>query len=227
MDPCYSSWADWIESTWAASPPARVLDLCCGTGLMTAELVARGYDVVGVDASPAMLALARTRLGPDVPLIEAWLPDLPVPGGFDAAVSTLDGLNYLTGDDLATTFAATARMLRPGGWMVFDLHGPAALPFAQTHPVITGEQDGSGFTLTTDVNGCIVTTTIEFVGAPGSSSAGTFTESHTQHLHSTEEVRRALESAGFMVLGAFDEYSERALTESTLRVTWVARLEAP
>jgi len=45
-----------------------VLDLCCGTGLLADELIARGYRVVGVDASDAMLALARGRLGPEVSL---------------------------------------------------------------------------------------------------------------------------------------------------------------
>ena len=34
-----------------------MLDLCCGTGLLAGELIARGYEVVGVDASDAMLAL--------------------------------------------------------------------------------------------------------------------------------------------------------------------------
>jgi ubiquinone/menaquinone biosynthesis C-methylase UbiE len=41
-----------------------VLDLCRGTGLLAGELIARGYAVVGVDASEAMLDLARKRLGP-------------------------------------------------------------------------------------------------------------------------------------------------------------------
>ena len=72
-----------------------VLDLCCGTGLLAGELVARGYSVVGVDASEAMLALARKRLGPEVVLSRMTLPELAVDGCFDAAVCTFDGLNYL------------------------------------------------------------------------------------------------------------------------------------
>lgn len=192
---------------------------------MTAELAARGYSVVGVDASRAMLTIAEDRLGPTIPLVEAWLPELPVHGTFDAAVSTLDGFNYLTPDDLAATFAAIARVLRPWGWLIFDLHGPAALPFARTHPVIHGEQDGRAFTLTTDVEGMTVTSTIDFRGAPGSPPSGSFIETHTQHIHSSDVVRTALAATGFAVWGSFDEYSEHALTDSTLRATWVARLE--
>lgn len=42
---------------------ARVLDAGCGTGLMAAELAARGADVVAVDISPQLIAIAETRLG--------------------------------------------------------------------------------------------------------------------------------------------------------------------
>ena len=78
VDPCFAQWADFLELLWSGDRIHRVLDLCCGTGLMTAELAERGYEMVGLDASPAMLDLARRRLPGSVPLIEAELPDLPV-----------------------------------------------------------------------------------------------------------------------------------------------------
>ena len=91
-----------------------VLDVCCGTGLLAAELVARGYRVIGVDASEAMLARARRLLGPDTRLIRATLPDLPVEGAFDAAVCTLDGFNYLAPADLRRTLAPSGSTAAPG-----------------------------------------------------------------------------------------------------------------
>jgi alpha-beta hydrolase superfamily lysophospholipase len=57
------------------------------------------------------------------------LPDLTIDGVFDAAVSTFDGLNYLTPEELSTTVAAVARLLRPGGWLVFDIHTDAMMRF--------------------------------------------------------------------------------------------------
>lgn len=223
MDPCYASWADWIESAWQRDRPVTVLDLCCGTGLMTAELLTRGLQVTGVDASPAMLSLARVRLGTGVPLVEAWLPDLPVDGPFDAVVSTLDGFNYLTWDDLAETFATAANALRPGGWMLFDVLGPGSLDFARAHPVITGGRDGSTFTLTTQVSGATCTATLDFQSTDPSLTS--FVETHVQHVHTTEEIGEALASAGFSVHRLVDEYSDAAVTDTTLRATWVARRE--
>lgn len=200
-----------------------MLDLCCGTGLMTAELLSRGLRVTGVDASPAMLGLARQRLGPQVPLVEAWLPDLPVEGPFDAVVSTLDGFNYLTMDDLAATFAAAAHVIIPGGWFLFDVLGPGSLEFARAHPVITGSRAGSTFTLTTQVSGNVCRATLDFQSTDP--SLASFVETHVQHVHTTEGIGEALSSAGFSVHLLVDEYSDAAVTDTTLRATWVARRE--
>ena len=116
-----------------------VLDLCCGTGLLAGELIARGYRVVGVDASDAMLAQARERLGSKVALRRVTLPDLAVEGVFDAAVCTFDGLNYLTPDELRLTMASVARRLRPAGWVVFDLHTDAMMDFTISNPDVAGD----------------------------------------------------------------------------------------
>ena len=80
VDPCHGQWASFLDELWSADPEGvrAVLDLCCGTGLLAGELIARGYRVVGVDASEAMLALARERLGPEVVLSRMTLPELTV-----------------------------------------------------------------------------------------------------------------------------------------------------
>src|SRR3954469_8883616 len=120
-DPCHDRGASYLHELWSTDPEGvrSVLDLCCGTGLLAGELIARGYRVTGVDAADAMLARARERLGREVELRRATLPDLAVDGVFDAAVCTFDGLNYLAPVQLRRTMAALALRLRPGGWLVF------------------------------------------------------------------------------------------------------------
>jgi SAM-dependent methyltransferase len=80
VDPCHDAWAAFLDELFRADEDAvrDVLDVCCGTGLLAAELVARGYRVTGVDASEAMLGRARRLLGPEPRLIRATLPDLPL-----------------------------------------------------------------------------------------------------------------------------------------------------
>ena len=60
----YRAWADFIEAGFDRFLPSRpelVLDLACGTGSMTIELAARGYDMIGVDGSADMLSEAYMR----------------------------------------------------------------------------------------------------------------------------------------------------------------------
>ncbi len=60
----YEAWADFIEAAFdrfLPAPPCLVLDLACGTGRMTFPLLDRGYDMIGVDASADMLAIAQEK----------------------------------------------------------------------------------------------------------------------------------------------------------------------
>ena len=224
VDPCYSDWADFLDALWADDPAvvSSVLDVCCGTGLLTAELAERGYALVGVDASPQMLARARTLLGPDVLLIEATLPDLPVEGMFDAAVSTFDGLNYLTLDDLRESLLAVAAHLRPAGWLVFDIHTDLTLSFFLENPVVEGEQDGYRFVITNDVDP-VTRTCVTDLDLTAPVAEDSFAERHRQYLHSDEQVRSALHDAGFIDVTVVDEYTLVPASASTMRATWIAR----
>ena len=155
-----------------------MLDLCCGTGLLASELIVWGYRVVGVDASEAMLARARERLGPEVTLSRMILPELAGEEVFDAAVCTFDGFNYLTPDELRLTMAAVALRLRPAGWLVFDLHTDRMMEFTISSFFVAGESAGNGFVIssTVDPGARTCDTTIGLLGpvpvTPSASSTG-------------------------------------------------------
>jgi SAM-dependent methyltransferase len=224
IDPCHDRWASFLHDLWSADAGgvSSVLDLCCGTGLLAAELIDRGYRVVGVDASDAMLALARERLGPDVVLRRMTLPDLAVDGLFDAAVCTFDGLNYLTPDDLRLTMAALARWLRPDGWLVFDLHTDGMMNFTISNPVVAGESAGNGFVIssTVDPDARTCDTTIELTRLR---AGDPFSEQHRQYFHTDADVRACLQDAGFAVTAVGDEYTHEPADAASLRATWTAR----
>jgi len=224
IDPCHDRWASFLHELWSADPEGvhSVLDLCCGTGLLAAELTARGYRVVGVDASDAMLALARERLGPDVSLRRMTLPAMAVEGVFDAAVCTFDGLNYLTPTELRQTMAAVALRLRPAGWLVFDLHTDRMMDFTISNPVVAGESAGNSFVIssTVDPDARTCDTTIELTRPQAGDS---FSEHHRQYFHTDADVRASLETAAFAVTAVGDEYTHEPADAWTLRATWTAR----
>lgn len=101
----------------------RVLDACCGPGLYAAELLARGAEVCGFDASSPMLELARRRLGSGIELHRASLGErLPFDGDhFDVVVCAL-AIHYAA--DRRAAFAEFYRVLRSGGALVFSTQHP-------------------------------------------------------------------------------------------------------
>lgn len=106
-----------------------VLELGCGSGLLTRYLVDAGLRVIATDASPAMLALARGHVHDGADLRRLVLPDDPLPAA-DAVVSVGHVLSYLpTEAAIDRALAAAAGALRPGGLLALDL---CDLAWAQT-----------------------------------------------------------------------------------------------
>ena len=126
----YSSWADFIEGVFARemkTKPELVLDLGCGTGKMTLELSARGYDMTGIDISAEMLDIARgeaVRRGEDVLWLCQDMTSFELYGTVDAAVCCLDCINHLTSKkQLEACFRLVHNYLIPDGIFIFDING--------------------------------------------------------------------------------------------------------
>jgi len=98
-------------------PGERILDLGCGDGALTGDLVARGAEVVAIDASPEMVAAARAR-GFDARLADGQA--LAFAGEFDAVFSNA-ALHWMTAPDAVLT--GVRRALRPGGRFVGEFGG--------------------------------------------------------------------------------------------------------
>ncbi|QKE85727.1 class I SAM-dependent methyltransferase [Arthrobacter sp. NEB 688] len=105
----------------------RILDAGCGSGPLVADLLKRGARVAGFDASPAMIALARQRLGAEADLRVADLTQsLPYESGaFDDALAVLV-LHYL--EDWSRPLSELARVLTPGGRLVVVVNHPTIPP---------------------------------------------------------------------------------------------------
>jgi arsenite methyltransferase len=110
-----------VYDALGAEPGERILDVGCGPGFYVSELldqVGPEGSVVGVDASPQMLAVAahRTEGRPNVSLHQSEATSLPVEdAGFDRAIS-VQVFEYVT--DVDAALGELRRALRPGGRVV-------------------------------------------------------------------------------------------------------------
>lgn len=127
----YETFADLYERCFAryGITPELVLDLGCGTGSTTLALAARGYDMIGVDASADMLSRAMNRAMSEgrygILFLNQDMREFELYGTVGAAVSSLDCINYLTGDgDLDRCFSLVHNYLDPDGVFIFDVNTP-------------------------------------------------------------------------------------------------------
>lgn len=109
-----------IGSLLDGAPRGVALDAACGTGCQAEQLVERGYEVIGVDQSEPMLAVARAK----VPAAQFRVGDLHALPLADASVDVVASTLALTHvADLRPVIAEMARVLRPGGHVLLsDMH---------------------------------------------------------------------------------------------------------
>jgi SAM-dependent methyltransferase len=120
----YGTWCDYIVSLFAQArrPILEVMDLACGTGNLTRELLLRGYRVSGLDASAEMLSVAREKL-PEVEFFQGDFLRWGIERDFDAVTCVFDSLNnILLDEEMMAAFSEVSDHLRPGGIFVFDLN---------------------------------------------------------------------------------------------------------
>jgi SAM-dependent methyltransferase len=106
---------------------ARILDVPCGYGRHAGELARRGFHVVGVDLSRAMIAEARRRFteGPGLRFVRRDMRRIAFRGEFDAVVNLYTSFGYFTPTQNETALRRMARALRPGGQILIDHRDPA------------------------------------------------------------------------------------------------------
>jgi len=114
-----------------------VLELGVGTGRIAVPIAAAGVEIVGVDLSEGMLAVARERAelaGVAVDLRLGDMRDPPVDGTFALLAIPFRSLLHMETDrDRRAVLRVVARLLAPGGRFVFDVFTPGADDIADTH----------------------------------------------------------------------------------------------
>ncbi|WBQ05244.1 class I SAM-dependent methyltransferase [Kribbella sp. CA-293567] len=116
----------------------KIVDLGCGTGLLTRAFAAPGRVVIGIDPSATMLGYAQRQPGADaVTWVDGDASAIERTGDADLAVSTGNTMMHISPNDLPWVLDALAAVLRPGGVLSFESRNPAARAWEQWTPEAT------------------------------------------------------------------------------------------
>ena len=198
----YGSFADFYEAEFARDGGEfrLLLDLCCGTGTLTAELARRGYEMIAADRSEDMLMQAREKaaaLSPPPLFLCQSAQELDLYGTVDAAVCSLDGFNYIPGGELDGVFRRLSLFIRPGGLLLFDVKSPESLR-ALDGSVSVDESEDLLCLWRADFDSeenCLVYGMDLFERAGGLWRRES--EEHVEYVHEIAFLRGALEARGF------------------------------
>lgn len=126
----YPARADYLLSVFKRHSclPHDLLDLACGSGSLTMELARHGMDMIGVDGSADMLALALEKNREEqLPILylEQDMRELDLYGTVCGAVCTLDSMNHLVKTaDIERVLQRLSLFIEPGGLFLFDVNTP-------------------------------------------------------------------------------------------------------
>ncbi|MDQ3725320.1 MAG: methyltransferase domain-containing protein [Actinomycetota bacterium] len=202
----------------------RLLDVACGTGLSFLPMLDRGFEVTGCDISPAMVEVARAKVGDRARLLVADMRELPDLGEFDLIWTVNDAINYLGGvEEMEATLEGMRRNLAPEGIVLLDLASLASVrSFVGEEGVVEkGERKFTwrGLEPVEEVApGTIGEARFEAVGEAG-----------TAHVHRfrhfpEDEVRAAIEASGLRCVEVFNELGTALDEESHTQVVYLCRL---
>lgn len=198
----------------------RLLDVGCGTGKSFLPMLERGWSVTACDLSPAMIEVARGKLGGrSVELAVADVRDLPVFGQFDLVWCLDDGLNYLLNlEDLQLALKGMAANLHPEGTLVFDLNTllsfrtffaeEAVVERSGRRMIWSGRADPAG------PPGMLAEAMFSVESVPGSTGEGAVRHSLHRERHFPEaEVLQALGKAGRRSIEVFGIHYDAVLQQ--------------
>lgn len=126
---------DFLVEQLSLTGKEKILDLACGFGRHSLELARRGFDVTGVDLTPAYIAFAENQARQEklsAAFFCADIRELTFDGEYDVVLNMADGaIGYLEDDgENQKIFGVIAKALKPGGKHFMDIMNG---DYARTH----------------------------------------------------------------------------------------------
>ncbi len=231
----YDSWSEYLCSLLQSYGicDGIVAELGCGTGEITLRLKEQGYDMIGIDASPDMLEVAREKEyelceEPGILYLLQDMREMELYGTVRAFVSVCDSMNYLlTEEDVLKTLKLVNNYLERDGVFIFDMKT------AYYYEHVLGEttrvehwEDGTMIwenSYDTENRRNRYDLTMYCRTEEDEELFEQMTETHVQQAYSVEQVKALVERAGMEFVAAYDAFTREPVTEKTERFYIIAK----
>ncbi|WJY28525.1 class I SAM-dependent DNA methyltransferase [Sporosarcina trichiuri] len=225
----YGAYISLLETAVGPIGNKKILDVACGTGILSVLLAERGADVTGIDLSEEMLDIARRRLEDrrlSAVFLHQAMQDLDAGTGFDAAIIPIDSLNYLESEhDVSRTFQGIHKALKPGGTLLFDVHSTFKTDILFPEGPFTYDSPGISYIWETEPGAEMhsVHSELAFFVKGDDGRYDRFDEVHYQRTFPIMTYAELLEKAGFSIERIFADWEEEAPEEESERVFFQVR----
>lgn len=223
----YDEWAGYVCEIWRRHgvAPGLVCDLACGTGEIARRLAAAGYDMIGIDLSADMLAVARGKdqktlyLQQDMRRFELY-------GTVGAITCLCDSLNYLLKfDDLVRVFGLVQNYLDPGGVFIFDINTEHKYEAILAENIFAHNGENAAYIWENSYNPHTRRNLYDLTLFARQNN-GLFVrhnERHIQRAYGDDEIRQAISAAGLRHLATYNELTFDPPDKNAQRVYYACK----
>ncbi|MFI3211952.1 MAG: class I SAM-dependent methyltransferase [Eubacteriales bacterium] len=212
-----------------------ILDLGCGTGTLTELMAKAGYDMIGIDNAPEMLAIAMEKKEESSSEILYLLQDMremELYGTVKAVISICDSLNYLLEEeDIIETFRLINNYLDPKGLFIFDFNTVYKYREVIGDTTIAENREHCSFIWENyyheeeGINEYDLTLFVENKGEESELCGyySKFQETHFQRGYTLEQMESFILQSGMEFVEAIDTDTKGRVTETSERIYVIAK----
>ena len=206
-----------------------LLDLACGTGNFSELFCQKGFDVIGVDISPDMLACAMEKSydkGLDILYLCQDMAELDLYGTISCAVCTLDSFNHVTEpDSVRKAIKKVGLFMEKGGVFVFDVNTRYKHREVLANNTFVYDLDEifCVWQNTLDAETDRVHIDIDLFAPDENGKYDRLEESFDEVIYDRETLEAWLKKYGFETVGVYEEFTRESVKPDTQRAVFVCK----
>lgn len=232
----YEKWSSYLTGllTEYGIKDGLILDLGCGTGIMTELLAEAGYDMTGIDLSEEMLEVAverREESGHDILYLCQDMREFELYGTVRAIISNCDSMNYILKEEefLGILSSAAQNYLDYGGLFIFDLNTEYKYRVLLGEQTIAENRDEGSFIWENyyDEEKMINEYHLTLFIRENSGYYRKQEETHYQRAYMLDKVEELVEQSGLQLLHIYDAFSHEPAGPESERVHVICQRKMP